>query len=278
MRSKGHLGYASSVARLIHSVAAAYSMAIMRILTRSQTAATDIHLIGHSDLEQVLQWNATKPTPVRACLHDLVEKPISRRPTEPAVCAWDGQATYEQLDSFSTNLARRICEAVPECFGLFIPILMDKSLWAVVGMLAILWANCAFVPIDPKHPASRHQEVLRKTQAAVVVTSSKYATSLMLQHHYNGRELATWAAHQRTSMYFITPSSPTFQPTRFLPAAVPATPKAWSWSTAPQAPAAWPTVPPWVLPRKIFECSSTVAMYLMDVSWRFSPLGVIDHL
>lgn len=178
------LAYAPSVAHVIESLAAAYSAAVTGILTQSHQTARDISLVGKPDLERIWQWNATKPELVRSRLHDLVAKTVSRKLAEPAVCAWDGEISYKELDDLSTSLAQQICKQlavadVPERSDIFIPILMDKSMWAVVGMVAILKAGCAFVPMDPKHPASRHRQILEQTQAVVVVVSSRYATNLV---------------------------------------------------------------------------------------------------
>ncbi|KAH5617349.1 hypothetical protein HBI23_258410, partial [Parastagonospora nodorum] len=46
-----------------------------------------------------------------------------------------------------------------------------KSMWTVVAMLAVLKAGGAFVPLDPDHPASRHEEIFRQTGAKVVLAS-----------------------------------------------------------------------------------------------------------
>jgi amino acid adenylation domain-containing protein len=43
-------------------------------------------------------------------------------------------------------------------------------------MLAVLKAGGAFVPLDPDHPASRHEDIFRQTAATVVLTSPRYST------------------------------------------------------------------------------------------------------
>ena len=59
---------------------------------------------------------------------------------------------------------------VPTCF--------EKSLWTVVTQLAILKAGGACVAIDPMHPTSRVEVILRDVEARVAVTSSSNARLL----------------------------------------------------------------------------------------------------
>ncbi|PVI01697.1 AMP-dependent synthetase and ligase, partial [Periconia macrospinosa] len=42
-------------------------------------------------------------------------------------------------------------------------------------MLAVLKAGGAFAPLDPEHPASRHEEIFRQTRARVVLASDQHS-------------------------------------------------------------------------------------------------------
>ncbi|KAH8727298.1 hypothetical protein GQ44DRAFT_577258, partial [Phaeosphaeriaceae sp. PMI808] len=42
-------------------------------------------------------------------------------------------------------------------------------------MLAVLKAGGAFVPLDPDHPASRHEDIFRQTGTKVVVASAQHS-------------------------------------------------------------------------------------------------------
>ncbi|KAJ8112404.1 hypothetical protein OPT61_g5221 [Boeremia exigua] len=110
---------------------------------------------------------------VQRSVHSLFEEQAHTRPDKPAICAWDGEMTYKQLDQHSTRLASHLVslgigaeQMVPLCF--------EKSSWAVVAMLAVLKAGGAFVPLDPNHPRTRHEAIFHQTKAMVVLTSAKY--------------------------------------------------------------------------------------------------------
>ena len=59
------------------------------------------------DLNQIWEWNKTVPAPVDRCVHDMIRERTEAQPTAPAICAWDGELTYDQLDRITTGLAGR---------------------------------------------------------------------------------------------------------------------------------------------------------------------------
>lgn len=59
--------------------------------------------------------------------------------------------------------------------GDLVPIIFEKSLWAIVAMLGILKAGGAFVPIDPSQGPDRREGLLRQTSAKLVLVSRRHA-------------------------------------------------------------------------------------------------------
>lgn len=110
-------------------------------------------------------------------MHYLVEGTARVMPHGEAVCAWDGNLTYGELDSVASVVAKRLVrEGVRP--GNLVPFAYEKSLWAVVATFAILKAGGAFVPIDGTQPKSRLKEILRNTGAKLVLASDTFAPVL----------------------------------------------------------------------------------------------------
>jgi amino acid adenylation domain-containing protein len=127
------------------------------------------------DIQKIWRQNQAVPGGVERCIHDLFVEQAEARPDAPAICAWDGELTYGELDALSTKLAGHLVELgvkeedmVPLCF--------EKSMWTVVAMLAVLKAGGAFVPLDPDHPRIRHEEILEQTKASLVLTSAQHVS------------------------------------------------------------------------------------------------------
>jgi non-ribosomal peptide synthetase component F len=88
--------------------------------------------------------NASHPVPPvsTSLVHKLIHDRAEAHPNAEAVVSWDCTLSYGELDSTSTRLAGYlIAEGVePETI---VPLLFEKSSWAVVGMLAVMKAGGA---------------------------------------------------------------------------------------------------------------------------------------
>ncbi|XP_014550476.1 hypothetical protein COCVIDRAFT_31812, partial [Bipolaris victoriae FI3] len=134
----------------------------------------DIDTLTPEDEQQLWEWNGEVPAAVERCVHDLFAEQAVARPNAPAICAWDGELTYSELDALSTKLAGHLVQigVKPEDM---VPLCFEKSMWTVVAMLAVLKAGGAFVPLDPDHPASRHEDIFKQIGAKVVLASAQCA-------------------------------------------------------------------------------------------------------
>ncbi|TVY88421.1 Nonribosomal peptide synthetase, partial [Lachnellula willkommii] len=87
------------------------------------------------------------PLAVEKCIHEVI--PFQARGLQLAVRAWDGDATYQDLDAWSTQLAHKLVlrGVVPDRL---VPLCFHKSLWAVVSVLAVMKAGGAPVFLNPE--------------------------------------------------------------------------------------------------------------------------------
>ncbi|KAG6012676.1 NRPS protein [Claviceps pusilla] len=140
-----------------------------------ETTLGDVEMASPADLDQLWAWNSVVPRPAKTCIHDMVGKMVEARPHAHAVCAWDGDFTYTELDKLATVLARRLSDLLHVGPGAIVPLCFEKSRWAVVGMLAVLKAGAAFVLLEPSQPISRLRSIIDQTRSRLVVSSSSHA-------------------------------------------------------------------------------------------------------
>ncbi|PVH81870.1 nonribosomal peptide synthase [Cadophora sp. DSE1049] len=133
-----------------------------------------VEILSPEDETAITSWNSSRPNVVDACIHEEFEAMALSQPDAQAICAWDGSLTYEELRDHSARLAHHLFTLGigPE---VFVPICMDKSLWAVVTMLGILMAGGAYVPLDPTAPTARHLEKMKDVNAKHLVCSPNHA-------------------------------------------------------------------------------------------------------
>ncbi|KAH1908176.1 hypothetical protein KXV58_006201, partial [Aspergillus fumigatus] len=107
---------------------------------------------------------------VVACMHEIVQEQVALHPDAPAICSWDGDLTYGELDALAHRLAHHLATLGigPE---VMVPLCFDKSTWAIVAMLAVLKAGGVCVPLGPSHPVERLKTILQDTSAEVVLAS-----------------------------------------------------------------------------------------------------------
>ncbi|KAI5861034.1 nonribosomal peptide synthase [Durotheca rogersii] len=120
------------------------------------------------DLRTIWSWNATVPRAVEDCVHDLIVGQML--PEAAAVCAWDGELTYNELDSLSTRLSYRLVElgVGPE---VIVPLCFEKSMWMPVAMLGVMKAGGASCAIDITQPRARLQAIIQQIQPQIVLSS-----------------------------------------------------------------------------------------------------------
>src|SRR5262249_40409008 len=121
-------------------------------------------LLSAAERQQLLvAWNATaEDYPQGPCLHELVEAQVERTPDAVAV-TFPGtdaglygaeQLTYQELNRRANQLAyhlRRLGVGPETCVGLGV----ERSVEMVVGLLGILKAGAAYLPLDPTYPSER---------------------------------------------------------------------------------------------------------------------------
>lgn len=91
-----------------------------------------------------------------------------------AVRARDGSLTYAQLDNASSTLACTLLDRSTRP-GQVIPLFTGRTLALPVGILGILKAGAAYLPIDPAHPGSRLSHLVGQAAAQTVVTTEDLA-------------------------------------------------------------------------------------------------------
>ncbi|OJZ79695.1 hypothetical protein ASPFODRAFT_148698 [Aspergillus luchuensis CBS 106.47] len=133
-------------------------------------------MVSEEDRRQMKAWNGEVPARVERCVHELVAERCRAQPDAPAVCAWDGDFTYGELDARSSALAAHLAArgVGPE---VFVPLCFEKSRWTTVAMLAVMKAGGAFVLLDPSHPPARRREICRAVSANLIVASAEQAAA-----------------------------------------------------------------------------------------------------
>jgi non-ribosomal peptide synthetase component F len=130
-------------------------------LEAPSSRVSDVQSASAPDLEQILSWNATVPDSYEHCVHDLIVQRASMDRDQQAVCSWDGEFNYGELDDLSSELSSYLVAHASIGPEVLVPVCFEKSKWAVVAMLAVLKAGGACVPLSPTHPIARLKGIIK---------------------------------------------------------------------------------------------------------------------
>lgn len=139
-----------------------------------QTQALTLPIVPESERRLVIeQFNATHAAYSHEKLvHQLVEEQAQRTPAALAMTYEGESLTYAELNDRANQLARYLRsegivtdQLVGACF--------ERGLEMVVGLLGILKAGAAYVPLDPNYPVERLRYMLEDAQPRVVLTQEK---------------------------------------------------------------------------------------------------------
>ncbi len=125
--------------------------------------------IDDETLDAVSQFAGNVHRYPAKCLHHMFEKQVDVLPDASAVADSDGVLSYRAVERAANRLARRLQEA-----GISredrVALYLTRRAELVVGIVGILKAGAAYVPIDPGYPEERVRFMLEDCGATVVVT------------------------------------------------------------------------------------------------------------
>ncbi|MFD8783733.1 amino acid adenylation domain-containing protein [Kitasatospora sp. NPDC059599] len=108
------------------------------------------------------------------CVPQLIERTARRTPDAVAVVAGQERIGYAELNARANRLAHRLRDlgVRPETV---VASCLERSVEAVVTLVAVLKAGGVYVPLDPRHPAERLGFMLADAGAELVLTTSEFA-------------------------------------------------------------------------------------------------------
>ncbi len=106
------------------------------------------------------------------CVHHFIEAVVARTP-EACALIHEGEAlTYEEMDTWANRLARHLQDlgVGPE---VIVAVCLERSVAAILSILAVLKAGGAYLPLDPAYPAERLGYMLENSRAAFLITEAE---------------------------------------------------------------------------------------------------------
>ncbi|MBZ5490384.1 MAG: amino acid adenylation domain-containing protein [Acidobacteriia bacterium] len=166
---------AASIGRMIDH----YRALLTSIVTNPSQSIDVLPLMAANERKQVIEeWNRTTVEfPRRKCLPGLIEEQAARTPEAMAVEYETVQLRYHELNARANQLAWRLKElgVGPETR---VGVMVERSLEMVIGLLGVLKAGAAYVPLDPDYPPERLSYMFESSQVKVLLTQQRLRQQL----------------------------------------------------------------------------------------------------
>jgi amino acid adenylation domain-containing protein len=169
----------SSIARLLGH----FEVLLRNIVTDPTARIAMLPMLSPAErVQQLVEWNDTaRPYDGDTALASLFEAQAKRTPDAIAIACDGREIAYSRLDALADALAEQLRmrgTLAEEAIG----ICMERSPEAIVGILAVLKAGGAYLPIDPDSPAVRSRQMLADAGATVVLTHRQGRSKLPEGH------------------------------------------------------------------------------------------------
>jgi len=184
---KGHFIYntdlfdAGTILRMIQH----FRLLLEKVVNAPEARLSDYALITEIEQRQVFQeWCDVVPyvPPIKEkLLIELFESRVAKSPESVAVVLGERQLTYQELNQRANQLAHflRKSGVGPE---VLVGLCVERSPEMIVGLLGILKAGGAFLPLDPDYPAERLTYMISDAQLALIVTQQSLLKQLPEQN------------------------------------------------------------------------------------------------
>lgn len=132
---------------------------------------SELPLLTAEERQRVLvDWNNTAAeAPFSVCVPHVIDVQTELKPDAAAVICGELHLSYRDLHAQADHVARAICR-LGEGGNVRVGLCVERSVLGLVGLLGILKAGAAYVPLDAGAPEPRQRLLLEDSGVSLVVT------------------------------------------------------------------------------------------------------------
>ncbi len=166
-------------ARTVQRMLEHFRSLLHSIVTDPRKPVSACPLLSASERRQLLaDWNQPQteyPRDLR--IHELILEQGKRTPGAIAVQFADQRLTYLELDERVEQVAR-VLAGLGVTPGTLVGLFLERSIDMLVGLLGVLKAGGAYLPLDPSFPSERLTFMLADSGATVLLTQTSLTSEL----------------------------------------------------------------------------------------------------
>lgn len=154
---------------------------ISSIVADSAFKIKQLDYLSNSEIEQQLFDFVSEKSPQISdkTLIKLLEEQVEKSPNSVAIICQGEQLTYRQLNERANFVASKIKADYQLVNDSPIGLILKRNEFAIIGILGILKAGFAYLPIDMDYPSERIQYMLDDANVELVITETDYFAKLL---------------------------------------------------------------------------------------------------
>ncbi|HEY0602195.1 MAG TPA: amino acid adenylation domain-containing protein [Herpetosiphonaceae bacterium] len=159
----------------IRRMLAHFQTLLEQIVAAPDRPIAELSLLTADERALLQDWTAlVKLPPDSRCVHQLIEEQAARNPQAVAVVDEGRQVSYAELNRRANQLAHHL-QTLGVGLETRVGLLIERSPEMLVGLLGVLKAGAAYVPLDPAYPQERIALMLRDAGIGVLLTQGHLA-------------------------------------------------------------------------------------------------------
>jgi amino acid adenylation domain-containing protein len=140
------------------------------VVVDPQKRLTNIPLLTEEERRLLLvEWNQNRVEIPPVCMHDLFETQAARAPEATAVVWQDRRITYGELNEKANQLAHFLLKKGIKPDNI-VGVYVERSLEMIVGILGVLKAGGAYLPLDANYPPDRLDQMTTDAGVGILIT------------------------------------------------------------------------------------------------------------
>ena len=147
-----------------------YETILRAMAENPDMAIADLPLVAAGERQWLCETlNETqKAYPSHQTIADRIARTVAEKPDAIAARFGEEQLSYGELESRCNRLARHLQSIVPATEAR-IAVALDRSLDMLVALIAVMKSGHAYVPLDPRHPASRLTKIIETARVSALI-------------------------------------------------------------------------------------------------------------
>ncbi|MBW4647068.1 MAG: amino acid adenylation domain-containing protein [Goleter apudmare HA4340-LM2] len=165
--------------KVIEHLAEQFYTLLESAISHSDVLISELQIISAAERHKLLvEWNDTKANyNQEQCLHQLFESVVEQMSDATAIVFENQYLSYRELNCRANQLAHYLqSQGVGK--EVMVGIFVERSLFMIIGLLGILKAGAAYVPLDPTYPRDRLALMLADAQVPILLTQQHLVKDL----------------------------------------------------------------------------------------------------